>query len=76
MRPLALTVIGGLLFSTLLTLFVVPCLYIVISGAAEKVKYFLTGRITDRELLEGRVDGGDTDDKKAARPEEEETVTA
>ena len=30
MRPLAIAVVGGLSVSTLLTLFVVPCLYVIL----------------------------------------------
>ncbi len=44
MRPLALTVVGGLLGSMLLTLFVIPCLYLIINGAAERLGRWLTGR--------------------------------
>lgn len=44
MRPLALTVVGGLMFSMLLTLFVVPCLYMIINGVAERLSARLTGR--------------------------------
>ncbi|MFN3987363.1 MAG: efflux RND transporter permease subunit [Rhodocyclaceae bacterium] len=43
MRPLALAVIGGLLGSMLLTLFVIPCLYVVVSGGAERLTAWLTG---------------------------------
>jgi multidrug efflux pump subunit AcrB len=43
MRPLALTVIGGLLGSMVLTLFVVPSLYLIVSGAAERLTRWLTG---------------------------------
>jgi hydrophobe/amphiphile efflux-1 (HAE1) family protein len=73
MRPLALSVVGGLLMATFLTLFVVPCLYIVISGFAEKLKYFLTGKISDEEMLKGWYDG----DGESVRPEEveEERIT-
>ncbi len=48
MQPLAVTVVGGLLFSTFLTLFVVPCLYIIISGAGERLKGWITGRVEER----------------------------
>jgi multidrug efflux pump subunit AcrB len=41
MRPLALTVIGGLLSSMLLTLIVVPCLYLIVTGVAERLKGWL-----------------------------------
>ncbi|MCC5812286.1 MAG: efflux RND transporter permease subunit [Ectothiorhodospiraceae bacterium] len=44
MRPLAMSVVGGLAVSMLLTLFVVPCLYLVVSQAAERAKGWLTGR--------------------------------
>jgi multidrug efflux pump subunit AcrB len=43
MRPLALTVVGGLMFSMLLTLLVIPCLYLIINGAAERLSARLTG---------------------------------
>ncbi|HDZ55156.1 MAG TPA: efflux RND transporter permease subunit [Pseudomonas xinjiangensis] len=38
LRPLALTVVGGLTFSMLLTLFVVPCLYLIVNGATARVE--------------------------------------
>ena len=44
MRPLALSVIGGLVGSMLLTLFVIPCLYVIVSRAADKVGGWLTGK--------------------------------
>jgi multidrug efflux pump subunit AcrB len=43
MRPLAVTVVGGLLVGMLLTLFVVPCAYLIISGLAERLAAWLTG---------------------------------
>lgn len=43
MRPLALTVVGGLMISMLLTLFVVPCLYMVINGVAERLTAGIKG---------------------------------
>jgi len=43
MRPLALTVVGGLSISMFLTLLVVPCLYLIASGFAERAKTWLTG---------------------------------
>ncbi|MEX0692761.1 MAG: efflux RND transporter permease subunit [Gemmatimonadales bacterium] len=43
MRPLAVTVVGGLLVGMVLTLFVVPCAYLVISGLAERLAAWLTG---------------------------------
>lgn len=44
MRPLALTVIGGLLVSMLLTLLVIPSLYLIADGAAGRMQGWLTGR--------------------------------
>ncbi|MCG5500287.1 efflux RND transporter permease subunit [Ectothiorhodospira lacustris] len=44
MQPLALTVIGGLLVSMLLTLLVVPCLYLILAGNALRLKQALTGQ--------------------------------
>jgi CzcA family heavy metal efflux pump len=42
MRPLAIAVVGGIAFSTMLTLFVVPCAYVVMHTAADRVRAFLT----------------------------------
>ena len=44
MQPLAIAVVGGLTLSTLLTLFVVPCAYLVIFGVGDTVSEFLFGR--------------------------------
>ncbi len=44
MQPLAIAVVGGLLISTLLTLFVVPGAYVILNGAAERMMQWLTGR--------------------------------
>jgi hydrophobe/amphiphile efflux-1 (HAE1) family protein len=43
MTPLAVAVIGGLVLSTLLTLFVVPCLYEMLTSAADRLHRFATG---------------------------------
>jgi multidrug efflux pump subunit AcrB len=43
MQPLALCVIGGLLVSMLLTLFVIPCLYLLISSYAQSTRKLLIG---------------------------------
>jgi len=43
MQPLAIAVIGGLSISTLLTLLVIPCSYLVIKGAAERLSGWVLG---------------------------------
>ena len=43
MRPLAIAVVGGLLVSSLLTLFVVPSFYVILHRAGEGVKRFVLG---------------------------------
>lgn len=43
MRPLAIAVVGGLSVSTLLTLFVVPCLYVLLHTFAATLRTFLLG---------------------------------
>jgi multidrug efflux pump subunit AcrB len=44
MRPLAIAVAGGLIFSTALTLFVVPCVYLIAHGLGDRVRAVLLGR--------------------------------
>src|SRR5690606_16997005 len=48
MQPLAIAVVGGLMVSTLLTLFVVPGAYVILNGTAERLMHWLTGRRTER----------------------------
>ena len=43
MQPLAVAVVGGLLVSAFLTLFVVPSAYLILNGAAERLQTFLVG---------------------------------
>jgi hydrophobe/amphiphile efflux-1 (HAE1) family protein len=43
MRPLAIAVAGGLAVSGILTLFVVPCVYLIVHHAGDAVKVFLLG---------------------------------
>jgi multidrug efflux pump subunit AcrB len=44
MRPLAISVVGGLSMSTLLTLIVIPCVYLVVHKASERLKRLVVGR--------------------------------
>ena len=44
MQPLAVAVIGGLLSAMLLTLFLIPCLYLIVQNASSWLKQTLTGR--------------------------------
>ena len=43
MRPLAITVVGGLTASTLLTLIVIPCTYLIVHKAADRIKALVIG---------------------------------
>lgn len=52
MQPLAITVIGGMSVSTLLTLFVVPSAYVTVQRAGEKLRTWLIG---ERRTGEGAV---------------------
>jgi multidrug efflux pump subunit AcrB len=49
MRPLAISVVGGLIFSTLLTLFVVPCAYVLVQRGGDRVRAFVTGSRAPRD---------------------------
>lgn len=44
MQPLAVAVIGGLLTAMLLTLFLIPCLYVIVQNASDRLLEMLTGR--------------------------------
>ena len=43
MRPLAVAVVGGIAFSTMLTLFVVPCAYVVLHALGDRARAFIVG---------------------------------
>ncbi len=56
MQPLAIAVIGGLLTAMLLTLFLIPCLYVIVQNASDWLIRMLTGRERDdgrTEQIEG-----------------------
>jgi len=55
MRPLAISVVGGLSLSTLLTLFVVPGMYVIVHQAGDAVKVFLLGRRAGELRTRGEV---------------------
>lgn len=59
MQPLAIAVIGGLLSAMLLTLFLIPCLYVIVQNASDWLLTTLTGRKDERTSPDaGR--GGET----------------
>jgi multidrug efflux pump subunit AcrB len=43
MQPLAIAVVGGMSISMLLTLFVVPCIYVILHRAGDRWKAWITG---------------------------------
>ncbi len=49
MRPLAIAVVGGLLVSMILTLIVVPSIYLIVSPVAEKLMKFVSGAAQGKE---------------------------
>ncbi len=50
MQPLAVAVIGGLLVAMLLTLFLIPCLYVIVQNASDWLIEKLTGKRPDPTL--------------------------
>ncbi|QOC21944.1 efflux RND transporter permease subunit [Wenzhouxiangella sp. AB-CW3] len=50
MQPLAVAVIGGLLVAMLLTLFLIPCLYVIVQNASDWLVEKLTGKRPDPTL--------------------------
>lgn len=57
MRPLAVSVVGGIAFSTIFTLFVIPCAYVVLHGAADRVRAFLfSGAKAQAQVAEAQGD--------------------
>jgi multidrug efflux pump subunit AcrB len=59
MQPLAIATVGGLSLSAVLTLVVVPCGYLVLHGAGDKLKHFLVGRKPGPAEVEPEVTAGD-----------------
>ena len=60
MQPLAIAVIGGLLSAMLLTLFLIPCLYVIVQNASDWLLTSLTGRKDERHSLGREADGDAT----------------
>jgi hydrophobe/amphiphile efflux-1 (HAE1) family protein len=59
MQPLAIAVVGGLIVSTLLTLFVVPGAYVVMHRGGDRVKEWVTGKKIREEMPEAAPAAGD-----------------
>ncbi|MDX1625368.1 MAG: efflux RND transporter permease subunit [Wenzhouxiangellaceae bacterium] len=53
MQPLAVAVVGGLLSAMLLTLFLVPCLYVIVQNATAALGRFLLGRKSEERGRDG-----------------------
>ena len=58
MQPLAVAVIGGLLVAMLLTLFLIPCLYVIVQNASDWLIEKLTGKRPDRTAGEAELQAG------------------
>jgi hydrophobe/amphiphile efflux-1 (HAE1) family protein len=58
MQPLAIAVIGGLLVAMLLTLFLIPCLYVIVQNASDWLIEKLTGKRPDPTLGQAEVQPG------------------
>jgi CzcA family heavy metal efflux pump len=56
MRPLALAVVGGLTVSTLLTLVVIPCAYLIVHKTSERIKRLVVGERGTREPVPEAAD--------------------
>jgi len=77
MRPLAIAVVGGLLVSMFLTLFIVPSLYLIVNGISEWLKRFLTGSGEQVQLQPQPaidVNGGPPYPARPPKKHEKETV--
>jgi multidrug efflux pump subunit AcrB len=61
MRPLAIAVVSGLMISMLLTLFVVPCAYVLLHTGAARLQHWLLGSRTGSRA-EGREPAPTTGD--------------
>lgn len=57
MRPLAIAVLGGLSVSSLLTLFVVPCMYVILHTMGDAVEKFFLGDRSAPQLVAREVAG-------------------
>lgn len=58
MRPLAVTVVSGLSVSTLLTLFVVPCAYLVVHSVAGVLRRVIVGRRREEPVPAAAAEAG------------------
>ena len=75
MRPLAIAVVGGLMISMILTLFIIPSLYLIINAWGEKLKFWITGRTMDASIDAAAVNGGPSTGRSDTRGAEESGKT-
>ncbi|SDV47318.1 efflux RND transporter permease subunit [Chitinasiproducens palmae] len=66
-RPLGLVIVGGLLFSQLLTLFTTPVIYLAFDGVSERLGRRLAQRRAARQARATRADGRANDTREEGR---------
>lgn len=61
--PMALTIAAGIMFATLLTLIVIPCLFYILNDIRCAVYYLIHGKVAKREKLEPATKRNVSDDE-------------
>jgi len=67
MRPLAIAVVGGLLVSMFLTLFIVPSLYLIVNSFSVWLKQTLTGSDASEMKMQTQAEHGQTTNGNSSR---------